>query len=115
MDTQVAFYAHTFGGTVFVTRTGELVYALPGTEQDQTTTNMPFPPISPTGTTGVVLQEQLVNGNVQQVTGTGQAVTRVSSFKGNDPAQWQCNIPTYQQVNIMVCNSNGVLRSKVCP
>lgn len=34
-DPQVRFYAPTFGGTVFVTTTGEIVYALPGARQDQ--------------------------------------------------------------------------------
>jgi hypothetical protein len=29
MDGQVKFYAKTFGGTVFVTKEGEIVYALP--------------------------------------------------------------------------------------
>lgn len=29
VDGQVAFYAKTFGGTVFVTKDGEIVYALP--------------------------------------------------------------------------------------
>ena len=29
MDEQVRFYAKTFGGTVFVTKDGEIVYALP--------------------------------------------------------------------------------------
>ena len=36
LDEQVAFYAKTFGGTVFVTKQGELVYALPKPEDDQT-------------------------------------------------------------------------------
>ena len=30
VDKQVMFYAKTFGGTVFVTNGGEIVYALPG-------------------------------------------------------------------------------------
>ena len=29
VDERVAFYAKTFGGTVFVTKNGEIVYALP--------------------------------------------------------------------------------------
>ena len=29
MDEQVIFYVKTFGGTVFVTKDGEIVYALP--------------------------------------------------------------------------------------
>src|SRR3990170_4213331 len=30
VDKQVKYYANTFGGTVFVTKDGEIVYALPG-------------------------------------------------------------------------------------
>ncbi|OOP57823.1 MAG: hypothetical protein AYP45_01460, partial [Candidatus Brocadia carolinensis] len=33
-DKRVAFYAQTFGGTVFVTKDGEIVYALPGRGKD---------------------------------------------------------------------------------
>ena len=33
VDEQVEFYAKTFGGTVFVTKDGEIVYALPKTEK----------------------------------------------------------------------------------
>ncbi|OOP55989.1 MAG: hypothetical protein AYP45_12020, partial [Candidatus Brocadia carolinensis] len=33
-DKRVAFYAQTFGGTVFVTKEGEIVYALPGRRED---------------------------------------------------------------------------------
>src|SRR3989339_820977 len=35
VDEQVEFYAKTFGGTVFVTRDGEIVYALPKTEKSE--------------------------------------------------------------------------------
>src|SRR3972149_4667723 len=34
VDEQVEFYAKTFGGTVFVTRDGEIVYALPNNRSD---------------------------------------------------------------------------------
>ena len=32
-DGRVAFYVNTFGGTVFVTKDGEIVYTLPKTEE----------------------------------------------------------------------------------
>ena len=35
VDEQVEFYAKTFGGTVFVTKDGEIVYALPKTEKSE--------------------------------------------------------------------------------
>ena len=87
MDADVAFYAKTFGGTVFVTQAGEIVYALPKREGEETKT-------------GVALRETFVGGNVRQVTGAGEAVTRVSSFKGKDPAAWQSDLPTYQEINL---------------
>ena len=34
VDKQVRFYANTFGGTVFVTKEGEIVYSLPGNSSD---------------------------------------------------------------------------------
>ena len=34
VDEQVAFYAKTFGGTVFVTKEGEIVYSLPSGRDD---------------------------------------------------------------------------------
>ena len=37
MDEQVKFYANTFGGTVFVTKDGEIVYSLPGRDKVQET------------------------------------------------------------------------------
>ena len=37
VDEQVRFYAKTFGGTVFVTKDGEIVYALPHTAADAST------------------------------------------------------------------------------
>ncbi len=33
-DKQVVFYAKTFGGTVFVTKDGEIVYALPNNSSE---------------------------------------------------------------------------------
>jgi len=37
-DPQVLFYARTFGGTVYVTAEGQLVYALPGSDDGRQTT-----------------------------------------------------------------------------
>src|SRR3990170_7530430 len=34
VDKQVKYYANTFGGTVFVTKDGEIVYALPNNSSD---------------------------------------------------------------------------------
>ena len=35
MDERVSFYASTFGGTVFITRDGEIIYSLPKIEEKE--------------------------------------------------------------------------------
>ncbi|HHT9149072.1 MAG TPA: SBBP repeat-containing protein, partial [Candidatus Wujingus californicus] len=40
MDGQVKFYARTFGGTVFVTKEGEIVYALPGSRPEDVSSQL---------------------------------------------------------------------------
>ena len=55
-DQSVRFYAPTFGGTVFVTDDGEIVYSLPcsaGSEAQG----------------GVALREYLIDGQINEITG----------------------------------------------
>ena len=40
MDEQVKFYAKTFGGTLFVTKEGEIVYALPGSRPEDASSQL---------------------------------------------------------------------------
>src|SRR3990167_9031142 len=40
VDEQVKFYAKTFGGTVFVTKEGEIVYALPGSRPEDASSQL---------------------------------------------------------------------------
>ena len=35
-----------------------------------------------------------------QVTGEGEARTRVNAYQGNDPAQWQTGLATYEMVSL---------------
>ena len=95
-DPNVKFSAPTFGGTVFVTRNGELVYSLPE--------RIASAPSSNSGTAqptrAVVLKEELVDGNVADVRGETGALTRVSVFRGNDPAKWRTGLATYETLTL---------------
>src|SRR3972149_2585236 len=125
VDKQVKFYAKTFGGTVFVTKDGEIVYSLPGNSSESGVESLesdgrrqraeeirqmsgnrckksdsnPKSAIQNLKS-GVAIKETLVGGRVQEITGNEKAVTKVSYFKGNDPSQWKTNISTYGVVSL---------------
>ena len=97
-DAVVRFYAPTFGGMVFVTDTGELIYSLPQPE-DKTTAATPSA-ISRQPSATLVLKEEHTGGKVSEVTGEEQAVTMVHYFKGYDPSPGQRGVPTYAVVSL---------------
>jgi hypothetical protein len=88
-DERVAFYARTFGGTVFVTTTGEIVYALPAAETREDGHRL-----------GIALTEVLVGSTVRAPRGQGESETRVSSFTGRDRSRWRAGLPVYEAVSL---------------
>jgi len=85
MDERVAFSAPTFGGTVFATRDGRIVYALRDAGQGRSPRR-------------AVLAERLLRAGPLTVSGLDRAATRVHSFTGNDPHHWRSDIPTYERL-----------------
>ena len=112
MDERVAFYADTFGGTVYVTKKGEIVYSLPKYEKDGSEgEEKEMSPHKrheremarhekPRSVKGVVLREEIAEGFKPDVAGSKKAQTKVNYFKGNDPEQWRSNIATYKTVSL---------------
>ncbi|MGH7335382.1 MAG: SBBP repeat-containing protein, partial [Candidatus Rokuibacteriota bacterium] len=105
-DERVKFYATTFAGTVFVTGTGELVYALPrdvgprprhaaAHRRDQRSLDFPSQSMG-----GVTITEALTGARVTEVRGEDATPTRVNVFHGNAPDRWQRQIPTYRRVSL---------------
>ena len=112
-DERVRFYAKTFGGTVFITNNGEIVYSLPRFINPQslqvahvlgpsglTSGSYEFPAqkeaeIDNLEPGGLALKEELVGGKVNKIEGEREAITKVSYFKGKHNPKWMSNIPTY--------------------
>ena len=86
-QSEVAFYAETFSGTVFVTNTGEIVYNLPIDS-----------------TKSYVLRESFIKTSdilkKSDVCGELQSQTKVNYFTGNNSNNWQSNVPTFRTVNL---------------
>ena len=94
-DKRVKFYANTFGGSVFVTEKGEIIYSLPKIERERKSLRR-----EGKVSEGWVLKEELVGGRVKQVRAEEEALSKVSYFIGNDSSQWRSNIPTYGLVSL---------------
>lgn len=127
---KVKFYANTFGGTVFVTKEGEIVYALPTSksgelrderskagrqkleDRGKKTESNPqsvIGKIQPFNSAicnpqseirSVVLKEQFVSAKVKAIQGEGPSVTKVNYFKGKDPSKWKTDISTFETVSL---------------
>lgn len=86
-DKSVKYYAKTFGGTVFITKDGKIVYSLPKFEEERKVE-------------GWVLREGFEGASISNVVGQEETVTKISYFKGKDPSKWKRNLSTYKLVNL---------------
>ena len=86
----VKYYAKTLGGTLFITRDGEMVYSLPKFEEGK-------------DAKGWTIKESFVGSSITSIKGEEEAVTKVSYFKGKDPSKWTRGISTYNRVSLGTC------------
>jgi len=84
-DESVAYYANMFGGAVFVTNDGEIVYALPGAKNGERK--------------GVTLTEKFVGGTTKEIHAREKSATIINSYIGNDPSKWRTGLPAYSRIN----------------
>src|SRR5262245_50126856 len=89
-DPRVAYSASTFSGTVFVTRDGDVVYALPA--------HRPAPDASESAS-GWTLTGRFGDGRATRI-GAHAAATHVNVFAGSDPARWQRDVASYADVTL---------------
>lgn len=78
------YYTQVFGGSVFITREGEIIYSLPerGTSRR------------------LVLKERFVGGGHGEVRAGERSAVQVSSYRGSDPAGWRKEISAYATVEL---------------
>jgi hypothetical protein len=101
-DEHVRFYAKTFGGTVFVTDKGEVVYSFSMTESK--------PPLSrlnprdrhpkPEAVKVWTLREKLIGSLETMPKALDKAETKVNYFIGNDKSKWKTDITTHNEVSL---------------
>ncbi|UCD30797.1 MAG: SBBP repeat-containing protein, partial [Desulfobacterales bacterium] len=94
---EVGFYAKTFGGTVYVTQKGEMVYALTQKEKDQSLMKR-VKDGKGRNIRVCVLKERLLKAKNSRLQGQEKAVTKVNYFIGGKD-NWKTNIPSFNIVS----------------
>ena len=80
----VAFYARTFGGTLFVTKQGEWVYNLPKKTAENSTQGWSF-------------KERLLNSDIAEINSKGLTSAKINYFRG-DENNWHSDLKAYQEI-----------------
>lgn len=106
---KVAFYANTFGGTVFVTKNGEIVYSLPNNAATENNTKPAFilkeglkkktDNHKKTEITGVALRERFSGATITQIKSAPGRVGTVNYFIGSNKDKWKRNIPSHETIS----------------
>ena len=96
-DRHVRFYSRTFGGSVYVTDRGDLMYAFfhqppIASEEDYALRHQPK--------RSLVITERLLGSSIFYPLGSEPAETKVNYFIGNDSKKWRTNLPTYNVVSL---------------
>lgn len=106
MDAGGLFAARTFAGTVFVSRSGEIVYSFP-LKSEKTSQGNGFLPVQDrlekkANHSGkrLGLKEVLLGGAAGEIRGRDRIDTSYHEIRGNDPAHSQSAIPAYKAVDL---------------
>jgi hypothetical protein len=93
----VSFYAKIFGGTMYVTQQGEMVYSFTKVEEKSKKTDN-----APTleEIRGVTLKETLVGATAISPQSDDRAQTKVNYFIGNDKSKWRTNVSTFKSISL---------------
>jgi hypothetical protein len=98
LDSRVLYYLRTFGGSVFVTRDGELVYSLSNSAKVKQGSHRSETAIQPRRT--LVFAEKILTTTEVNITPREETIGTVSIFHGKDPATWQENLPSFQEISL---------------
>lgn len=117
-DERVAFYASTWGGgTVFITKKGEIVYILAGFQEKRVENASRFhserqggsvltphtiPGDDSWGKTvkSTVIKEKILKREISGIKGEGKSSVCVNYFRDNTISQWKTTVSAYDGINL---------------
>ena len=98
MHKDVRFYAPTFGGTLYVSQKGEMIYSIPLIEGSQENSNRKEV-LKRQKRKRCVLKESLIGSLALDPIGVNRSETKLNYFKGTKNIGWKRYIPSYNEVD----------------
>ena len=92
----VSYYANMFSGTVFLTKQGEIVYALHDLNVQQSKTQ----PGKQKEIKSLSIREEFVNANINRFKGNHFIESKINYINDSDPSKWKNDIPAYESVSL---------------
>lgn len=92
VDNSVAYYAQTFGGNLYVTKKGEMVYVLSSSKNSSSVSNSETPK-------AFILKERLIGATEISPEGKKKATEKVNYFIGKKE-KWRTDVPTFNEVSL---------------
>ena len=114
-DEKVAYYADVNGGTLFVTKEGEMVYSFIKYEQptnngrdadlsrlkNQMTDPKNIKDNLPKPIGGIAIKETLIDAKkIGEIKPEEEQITKMNFFLGNDEEKWRTDVKTYKTINM---------------
>ena len=91
IDNRVRYYTQTFNGSFFVTQNGELIYSIEKLQKADSRKEM---------SERSVIRE-IFTGDIKAPSFKGEGEgTKISIYKGNEPAKWKRNIRSYERISM---------------
>ena len=101
-DEHVRFYIKTFGGTLYVTDAGEMIYSSLISESKRNLKNrhLKHDPVRSEDRKIWILKETLVGASKVSLKGIDKAETKANYFIGNDKSKWKTDLTAHNEVSL---------------
>ena len=101
---EIKYAAKTFGGSVYLTNAGQVIYILPKRDKNERMNKGRLSEMETAGNSrgirGVAIKEELVGATITDIAASSETDTILNFFIGNDPSKWKTGLKAREIVHL---------------